>query len=388
MNATHALILCLWATPGADLADRPATADPAVRARELVSELAHPRFKVREAAERELIALGSAAIAALKQGENDADPHVRERCKALQPMIRDLELRRKMEQFIAGQGDAKSIPMATWFLSVAGDTKASRALFAEVFSQNGLLFDTLAADRKKALEQFIAICQETAGPTHVVVINGVMQAPQRKLARSEVAAYLMFATELADKTGRASPYGYTYLRAPSLAEALSKDSADELPLKKLFLHWLEKEPQAYMVQQGLQVAVDAKMKEAMPLILKQVREKSAPIYTRAQTALLLAKVGAKEHLKDIEPLLEDKTVIGNFGINNKRGTVQLRDIALAVSVKLQGQKMADYDFDMMQGTEELIHMSYIYCAFTTDAKREAAHKKYKEFLAKDEKKKE
>jgi len=100
----------------------------------------------------------------------------------------------------------------------------------------------------------------------------------------------------------------------------------------------------------------------------------------------LAKVGTKEHLKHIEPLLEDKTVVGHFGINNVQGKVQMRDIALAVSIKLSGQKMTEYDFDVMKGNEELIHMSYIYCAFSSDAKRDAAHKKYKDFREKETKK--
>jgi hypothetical protein len=84
----------------------------------------------------------------------------------------------------------------------------------------------------------------------------------------------------------------------------------------------------------------------------------------------------------MEPLLDDKSVIGNFGINNKMGQVQMRDVALAVCIKLSGQKMSSYPFDLMQAADDNLHMSYVYCAFTSEEKREEAHKQYKNWKEK------
>jgi hypothetical protein len=163
---------------------------------------------------------------------------------------------------------------------------------------------------------------------------------------------------------------------------LGKNTAAEQPLKVLFLEWLQKEPQPWLVHRGLQIGAEANMKEILPLILKFMKDKDAAVYTRAQAALVLIKMGNKEHIKDVAPLLEDKTVIGAIGINNVQGQVQMRDVALAVSIKLSGQKIADYDFDVMKGGDDFIYQSYIYCAFSSDAKRDAAHKKYRESLQK------
>jgi hypothetical protein len=385
MSTTAAILISMFAA-GAEARNGEAPAAGASKARELVKQLADTKFKVRDAAEKELVKLGPASLDALKEGEQSADLHVRERCRQLQPTIRALTLRKRIDAFLADRtgAAAKDVPFAAAFLKITGDSKESRALYAELLQLNAQLLDEAERDRRKGAEMFAAYCQEVNGRMRYT--PGINYREQQKLVgRADVALYFLLAPELRQEpTGRISSFGYTFLNAPTLPETLAKDDAAALPFKKLFLAWLEKEPQPYMVQRGVQVAADAKMKETLPLVLKMIREKSAPAYTRAQTALLLTRVGTKEHLKDVEPLLEDKTVVGNFGINNKQGSVQMRDVALAVCIKLSGQKMADYDFDVMKANDDLIHQSYIYCAFTGDAKREEAHKKYREWKAKSE----
>jgi len=357
-------------------------ADDLSKARTLVKQLGDARFKVRDAAEKGLLDLGMASLPALKEGEKSADVHVQDRCRALQPVVRDLTRRQLIEDFIADkQGvNVKELPLAELFLKAAGDSKESRALFATVIEQNGPLMELLSRDKVKGPEQYALHCQEIARQSQRL-------GQRSSVTQVDAALHMLVSLEFAgDKTGRISANGYWFLQSPALKESLSKDSAENSPLRKLFLAWLEKEPQSYMVQQALQVAVDSKMSEAVPFILKSIKQKSGPIYERAQVALLLVKVGDKDHSKDLAPLLDDKTVVGHVGANNKQGQVQLRDVALAISIKLNGQKMADYDFDMMQGNEENIAQSYINCAFSTSEKREAAHKKFKEFVEKQDKK--
>ncbi len=385
LTSTAIMLSLLAGTPGAETRENP-IADQA-RARELVKQLGDVKFRIRDAAEKELIQLGMASLNALKDGEKSPDLHVQDRCRALQPTIRALTLKNRIDAFLAKMdgplpGD---LPFVTNFIKLTGDSKVSRQLYADVLQLNSALLDAAERDKAKGTDQFAAFCQEIA--TRMQYVPGIdYQARQKSILLPDVAIYLLLSRELPDRNNRIVNYGYTFLNAPILTETLAKETGTAPAFKKLFLAWLEKEPQSHMVHRGLQVAVEAKMKEALPLVLKHVREKSIPIYTRAQTALLLARIGTKEHLPDIEPLLADKTVVGSFGINNVQGQVQLRDIALAVSIKLTGQKMSEYDFDVMKGNEELIHMSYIYCAFSSDAKRDAAHKKYKDFREKEAKK--
>jgi len=383
MTSTLAVVFALWTgTAGADARPSNDVGADLNKARDLVKKLADDRFKIRDAAEKELVHLGPASLVALKEGEKHNDLHVQERCRVLQPMIAAMSLQRRVDHFIANRDGPipEDLPLATSFLKITGDTKEARELYTEILVNHIALLDETQRDKKKGMAAFSLYCQEINNSMRFVTD---FTARQKTITRTQVALYFLMTTELAaDKTGQLASYGYTFMNAPILPETLSKDTPAVQPLKMLFLAWIEKEPQPYMVSRGLQIAADAKMKETLPLVMKMVQSKTSPVYTRAQTALLLTKIGTKEHIKDIEPLLEDKTVVGNFGINNVQGQVQMRDVALAVCIKLSGQKMADYDFDVMKGNEDQLHMSYIYCAFSGDGKRNAAHKKYIDLKAK------
>jgi len=384
MNTAAAVILSLMA--GSLSADMRG-ADDSGKARDLVKQLGDNRFKVREAAEKGLLELGSASIEALKEGEKNPDIHIQDRCRILQPVIRELTLRKRLEDFIAST-DGKvplELPLAVTFLKATGDSKDARSLYADLLNQNSPLLELIVRDKKKGGDQFLVQCQEMAVRMQNFHLGGL---GNKSVTRADVALYLLLSVEYrGDKTGRISGYGYSFMQAPILKETLAKDVPENLPLRKLFVSWMENQPQPHMVANALQIAADLKMKETVPLILKIAKDKTTQIHIRAQAALLLIKSGSKENLKDVEPLFEEKTLVGNVrGINNKQGQVQIRDIALAISIKLNGQKMSDYDFDVMIGNDDQVHTSYVYCAFSTNEKREAAHKKYKDWLAKEEKK--
>lgn len=378
MNLVVAILLV--AAPSAD--SRPSEVPPAdvAKARELIKQLADSRFKVRDAAEKQIVSLGLASLDALKDGEKHPDLHVQERCRLLQPMIRALTLQRRIDAFLAKRDGPipANLPLAASFLKLTEDSKEARKLYAEILVINPQMLDTIDQDKVKGTAMFVSYCQEVQQRSQYV--PGVDYRERQKLiTRADVALYFLLSSELSqDRTGRVSSYGYTFMNAPALPETLGKEDTDSAVFKKLFLNWVEKEPQPYMVQRAVQIASDAKMKEALPLVLKLIERKDLQGYARAQTALLLTRVGTKEHIKLMEPLLEDKAVIGNFGINNKMAQVQMRDVALAVCIKLSGQKMSDYPFDVMQGGDANIHQSYIYCAFSSDEKRDEAQKKYKE----------
>jgi hypothetical protein len=383
MNTITALLLS-FAAPGADGRPNDVCAADIAKARECVKQLANTKFKVRDTAEKQLIALGLASLDALKEGEKDADLHVQERCRNLQPTIRALTLQKRIDSFLANRDGPipENLPFAAAFLKLTADSKEARKLYADVLVINPQMLDAIDQDKTKGVGLFQAYCQEIQQQTQYV--QGIdYRERQKMITRAHVAMYFLLSSEMsADKSGRISSYGYTFLNAPTLNETLIRDDATTAPFRKLFLNWIEKEPQPYMVQRAVQIAAEARMKEALPLVLKLMNRKDLQGYTRAQTVLLLTKVGTKEHLKEVEPLLDDKSVIGNFGINNKMGQVQMRDVGLAVCIKLSGQKMSSYPFDVMQGADDNLYMSYIYCAFSSEEKREEAHKQYKDWKAK------
>src|SRR5260221_5664839 len=100
-----------------------------------------------------------------------------------------------------------------------------------------------------------------------------------------------------------------------------------------------------------------------------------------------ANLFGPDDLKKLDPLMEDKTVIGRLGVvaNGDPTTTEMRDIALGIAVQATGQKMADYGFERFRELPAVSSVtSYTYYS-QTEKKREEAFQKWKEWSAKNKK---
>src|SRR5437879_4569778 len=124
MSAIFAPVLMLALTPCA-------TPDSG-RAAELVRELGHPSFKIRERASKQLVDLGRSAYPALAAGVDDASPEVRRRCQLLLPVVFDLEIKYRLDEFLTNYDPNKDPGLPGWarFRRLVGDTQTTRDLFA------------------------------------------------------------------------------------------------------------------------------------------------------------------------------------------------------------------------------------------------------------------
>ncbi len=97
---------------------------------------------------------------------------------------------------------------------------------------------------------------------------------------------------------------------------------------------------------------------------------------RSYALVSLMRIGSKETIDDpqFQKLLADKTVI-RAGVNG----AEIRDVALGVAVELSGQKASDYGFERIRPANKAAILSYIYFTLGSDEKRDAAHKKWKEW---------
>ncbi len=115
--------------------------DPAVP---LTLRLGSKDFAEREAAEKALKGMAAAAFAAVTAGLKSDNPEVVARCRKLLPAIRKAVTVQFAEAFLADKEQTKAFDHPVWmrFAAITGDSKASRAIFAEVLSYdypNGLL---------------------------------------------------------------------------------------------------------------------------------------------------------------------------------------------------------------------------------------------------------
>jgi hypothetical protein len=184
---------------GPPLAPAQDTDAPPVAASELVRKLGDPSFRVREAAERELIRRGATALTDVKRGTQDADLEIRRRSLGVLAEIQKSEVEVFLGAFLAGKEDPKAaLPGWGVVRKVMGDEAASRDLYALLYKADKPLLETLERDPKAAAEQFddrLQKIQPTAKITRLGVGKGakVKITPAQQPPLEGVAAVLLIA---------------------------------------------------------------------------------------------------------------------------------------------------------------------------------------------------
>ncbi|HJZ92459.1 MAG TPA: hypothetical protein VKE40_16400, partial [Gemmataceae bacterium] len=266
------------------------------------------------------------------------------------------------------------------FLKITGDDKAARELYAELMGIHHLTLEAAEKDPRKAAEYFQQFCNETYNKWEMTIRTGRYSTDNLLSGKADIA-YFLFVS--ADTRLRQNDLGMgrsgIFFNGNSIPNAIGDKGSPAM--RKLFLDWLENEPQTYLQSQGFSLAARAGVKEALPVALRLLDKKSQDRYGLAQVLLSLTKLGTKEHIKVVEKFLDDKTEVGriNFG-NGGPHTIQMRDVALGTAIQLAGQKTSDYGFDSRFGGGGN-QLYYYYYGFVDDKSREDAHAKWKKWAA-------
>lgn len=123
----------------------------------LVRQLGDSSFAVREAAHKELMQIGVAALPALHEGLKSNDLEVKRRCKELIPTIEKAEWARKADAYEMDiKGEQKHpLPLQKEYEKLIGKGASARKLFAEIVRRNGKFLQRMAdakGCRKKVYE--------------------------------------------------------------------------------------------------------------------------------------------------------------------------------------------------------------------------------------------
>jgi hypothetical protein len=356
---------------------------------ELVRRLGDKSYRARENAARELLRRGSESVAALTEGINDTDPEVSERCRQLLPQAASLERNDKLAALTKDPSSPPPEGLAGLerFLKITGDDKSSRELYAELLANHHPTLETAEDDPRKAAELYRQFCDDAYSRYQASVRAGRYNFDNIFATRADIT-YFLFASsdERIRKHERGASRASILLNGNQLTKAIT-DGENSQPLRKLFLDWMENEPQSYLQQRAFTIAAQANLKEALPIALKLLEKSGQQTYNKAQIMITLVKLGSKEHIPALEKYLEDKTSIGNVGFGNGQTmSVEVRDVAMGVSALLAGQKLADFGFESRFGG---VPTSYIYFGFQVemDGKsskaREEAHAKWKDWAKKN-----
>lgn len=370
----------------------PTDADAKKRAVELVAQLGDKDYRDREKAAKELLEMGYAAKDAVLAGQNHSDDEISDRCKKLYPAIFRHDLEKRVQRFLDRPNEPipDGLPGAARWLKIAGETKESRELYGEMVKGHPELLLQVELHPERLRETYFDFMRSAYGRVNPRVVGGSVPVRQGPL-ESEVLVFLFLGAagperNAAAAAGTSSTYYYQFLNAPFTTSKLSANPPAE-PFRKLYASWLEKERYTLVMRRGLDIAAQNGVKECAPVALKMARDTGIPVTYRAMALSAFAKLGTKDHLKDLEPFLKDKLQITNVIVNREQGTVQIRDVALGAAIQLAGQDHFTFGFERRPPAGISSISSYSYYAFGTEDKREAAHAKWKEWAEKNLKKK-
>jgi hypothetical protein len=354
------------------------------KATDLVKQLGHPRYAVREAAAKHLLEMGGAAAAALREGQKSTDEEVRARSVALLPQAIALDWQRKADAYLADtQGKQKhDLPLLAEYEKLLGKPDAElKKLFAAMLRTNGPLLEEAAADRK-------AIPKALAARSRLLIETHKSGTTQVKIDPAEVAALLFVQTQskgpLDQSRGAATPA--LLLGNPGVGDAVAEKDAGPA-FRKLLVRWAESVSATDTISRRsfCMAARKYSLPEAVPELAKYATDKRADVLSvRALAVEALGKAGGTEATKALKGLVSDTTDVLNFGGGME--SYYLGDSALAALLTMQKKKLSDYGmnhqigigFDFGDGGEGV---SLSLHGFTSNDARKKAIRKWKDETA-------
>lgn len=387
------------------------------KARELVQQLGSEQFAEREEAELALVKLGRAARAALLAGANtDPNAEVRNRCQTLLPKATSLEMRARIEVFLAdtegkfdhdlpGWNELRSLARNEWALfgyhvwSDRSLDKAARVVFAELITTPANRFVMMAVGGQGDLAAVASTRRQelySLAYPRAVVVNGMVTYPGRKQPTlADITALLLAEAQSDGKSAAPRNSSITSLVNVSGFNAAVQGAGDTARVyRAIAASWVDTRRDPMDMYYAMTIAQTLGLNDASVRVAVRLFEsKGAVVSYRGMAAARLAQLGTKEHLPLLEKAMADNTVIVTLRrqVVKKDGKsevvateIQIRDVALAVSLILSGQKPEDYGFIDQHRASGVTGTSFSYTRFyLPDEDRKAAFEKWKEWRGKN-----
>ncbi len=354
------------ASPNPD--DLVPTPEVQVKCRALVRQLGSDDFEEREAAQKQLAALGRIARPALFAGATASpDQEVRSRCAQLLPRATELDLRAKLETFLADTDARYEHDLPAWRAfrrvvcnewSVGGHTvwsdrareKAARQVFAEmlVSHANRRLLFAIDGSRLELTE---------------LVVGRKLDLYDQRYRRGDDTAREPTLDEVATLLFADSRVGSQYIprRGGSVTTFLLSGSGfsaaaragDEKGkvYRAIAAAWLDSRNEPREMSSAMTLALNLDLPDqAVGLAARLFAMPGTTAMIRGRAAGNLVNYGTKKHIPLLEKALADPFVVASVRVGLVEGAdplvyeIQVRDVALAVSIQLAGQNPTAYEF--------------------------------------------
>lgn len=324
------LVSCLvcfsaFADQAAPAADAPPQPDEKTIAilEKLIDQLGDESYAKREEAGEQILGIGLVSLKQVEEGAKNPDREIRYRCERLRVLLFDRELQRRLEAFAADLKGEKDHGLPAWdrYAKLYGSDSEARQLFVEIFKAEPAMLKAVQSDNQKASDLLAGRAFE---------LQQMLQVQQQVSLGS--AAAMLFAAgdtniQVSDQTQQ---FIYSLCYQPAVREAVANGAKKEA-VRNLLAKFIVR-GEGWVAHQGLTIAMQYDIKEGLEPARKLLKSKGGGQPHLMQMAVLaVAKMGGAEDLKELGGLLEDKTVIMNFQINNQRIQCEVRDFAILAS---------------------------------------------------------
>ncbi|MCG8586461.1 MAG: hypothetical protein MI757_17265 [Pirellulales bacterium] len=333
----------------------------------LVEQLADESFKVREAAMAALIEVGLAAEPAVRAATESTDPEMRYRAGVVLRQIDRVLLERRREAFRAGDLTQLRENTDTWqrLVRAVGNSRETREMFVQMQIEAQSLLDD-AEQKPNDVSQ--AVMQ---------MYQAYLQARRtggKGVKPGALAAVVLVATDPAVKLDTNAANQMIAL----ISQARTTMDKQPAAFRKLLGNWLATVPgSSSQVYQCMNLAFYYQLSEGVELakkVMNDSRYGRHPTFV-AQALLTIGRVGDKGQIGQLEKMIGRNTPITRYGKGSRKKSVQVGDLALAMSIVLSGEKLRDYGFkDAPEGKPGTL--AYTMYGFNTDADRKAAKEKW------------
>ena len=351
------------------------------KARALVGRLGSPVYGERDEATKQLRAMGRLALPVLtRTAAADPDAEVRFRCENLIPAAAAEDFDARLAVFLADAAGKFRHDLPGWakFHALTGEDPLARELFAELLKSepNRALIAGLAQGKAELERRVIARRYDLYTKMSLRGMPAWALPMERYEPTLVDAAGLLFAeTLIGDKI---TPRGalrmatpYTVLMRTSVRTELTTDRLGPV-VQKLVVAWMDSRDTATSLTQVLTIASMVRPDSVGKYATRMIGATGATAYHRASAAATVARVGNRDDLPALVPLLSDAAVV-RAGVNGGE-EIQVRDVALAMAALLSGRDPAEFGLESRSGGGP--QYSYLNYSFPDEQAREKALAKW------------
>jgi hypothetical protein len=316
------------------------------KSRGLVRRLASELFAERDDATRRLRAMGRLALPALAEAAAaDPDAEVRHRCELLLPAAAAEDFDARLAAFLADADGKFEHDLPGWakFRELTGNDPLARELFAELLKSdpNRDLIAGLAQGRAELERRVIARRYELywqIGPR-----GGWAEVGRPEPTLLDAAGLLFGEAQVPDK---ATPRGavrtatpYAILTRTGVRSEITTHRFGPA-VQKLVIAWMDTRETPTSLGQAITLTGQFDPKGVSKYAARMIRAGGATAYQRASAATTVAKVGTKDDLPALVPLLTDEATVRGSATGG--ADIQVRDVALAMAALMAGRDPAEF----------------------------------------------